>query len=78
MRNCVSPIVIFVKTKKIHNKNLKSNTQVKLNPTKENFVRLTFRDELFRVEKVFQILESKESDLQNDMKYDDNVKNRKI
>ena len=78
MRNCVSPIVVFVKIKNNHNKNFKSNTQVNLNAIKENFVRLTFRDELFRVEKVFQLLESKESDLQNDMKYDDNVKNRKI
>ena len=38
MRNCVSPIVVFVKIKKFHNKNLKSNIQVKLNAIKENFV----------------------------------------
>ena len=78
MRNCVSPIVVFVKIKKIHNNNLKSNIQVKLNAIKENFVWLTFRDDLFSGEKVFQLLESKESDLQNDVKYDDNVKNHNI
>ena len=63
MCNYISPIVIFVKTKQFDNKNLKSNIQVKFNGIKQNFVWLTFRDELFSGEKGFQILESKESDL---------------